>query len=462
MISKRLVELMSGQIGVQSEEGVGSTFWFTANLKYSDREVARPIHPGANMSNLRVLVADENAPNRRMVHAYLHSWELRPDQVRKYDDVLPKLRSALEEGAPYNLLLCDLEWAKEVCAGVRWEEFGNLKLAYLARPDQREQAEQAIHTFGSGYLMRPVRQSALFDLIVSLFVRKDASPEQAGATPARVIVHHEEIQPRETTFKGFVLLAEDNPANQRLALVQLRRLGYQAEAVGTGRQAIDRYLQQPGRYQMILMDCQMPEMDGFEATRMIRQAEEHTRRHVTIIAMTANAMQGDREACLQAGMDDYISKPVNIESLRQALEQVAGLPVGQREVQMMREKYFDAGRDPIDEKVLEGLRELQAEGEPDFLTELIDIYLEDAGRLVEEMNGALAGGHGGTASRAAHTLKSSSGNMGAHTLSQMCLDLELAAKEGDLGVAQAIYGELAKEFILVKDRLIQERHQTDE
>ena len=130
------------------------------------------------------------------------------------------------------------------------------------------------------------------------------------------------------------------------------------------------------------------------------------------------------------------------------------------EVEMAGEKYFNEGRELVDEKVLEGLRELQAEGEPDFLTELIDIYLEDAARLVEEMKSALAGGHGGTASRAAHTLKSSSGNMGAHTLSRMCLDLELAAKEGDLGVAQAVYGELAKEFVLVRERLMKER-QTD-
>ncbi len=459
MISKRLVELMNGQIGVQSEEGVGSTFWFTANLKFSDREVVRPIHPDANLSSLRVLVADDNASNRRMVHAYLHSWELRPDQVRSCEEAVQKLRTAVKEGAPYDLLLCDMDWALEACKEARLDELGNPKLAYLARFDQREQAEQIAREAGGNYLLRPVRQSALFDLIVSLFVRREHRPSQQLVEQPRVVVHHEEVARKEPVYKGMVLLAEDNPANQRLALVQLRRLGYQAEAVSNGRQAIDHYLKQPGRFRMILMDCQMPEMDGFEATRMIRQAEEHTHRHVTIIAMTANAMQGDREACLQAGMDDYISKPVDIESLRQALEHVAGLPVGREEEEMVQHKYyFEPGREPIDATVIEGLRELQAEGEPDFLTELIDIYLEDATRLVEEMGTALAGGHGGTASRAAHTLKSSSGNMGARTLSQMCLDLELASKEGDLGVAQAIYGELAKEFALVKERLSQERN----
>jgi len=372
--------------------------------------------------------------------------------------VIQKLRAAVREGAPYDLLLCDLDWALETCKDVRLDELGNPKLAYLARFDQRELAERTAREAGASFLLRPVRQSALFDLIVSMFVRRGPRPSPPSVEEPRVVVHHEEVARKEPVYKGMVLLAEDNAANQRLALVQLRRLGYQAEAVNNGRQAIDRYLQQPGRFRMILMDCQMPEVDGFEATRMIRQAEEHTHRHVTIIAMTANAMQGDREACLQAGMDDYISKPVDIESLRRALENVAGLPVGQQEVDMVQQRYnFDPERDPIDAKVIEGLRELQSEGEPDFLTELIDIYLEDAAHLVEEMGTALAGGHGGTASRAAHTLKSSSGNMGARTLSQMCLDLELASKEGDLGVAQAIYGELAKEFSLVKDRLQKER-----
>jgi HPt (histidine-containing phosphotransfer) domain-containing protein len=201
------------------------------------------------------------------------------------------------------------------------------------------------------------------------------------------------------------------------------------------------------------MDCQMPEMDGFEAAQKIREMERRLGGHVPIIAMTANAMQGDREACLAAGMDDYISKPVTIDNLRRILTQLE--PVEER-FEAAAEQAVDI-RDPLDRNVLSSLRELQPENEPDFLTELIDLFLEDSGVLMGELRIAVAEGDAGGVRQAAHTLKGSSGSLGAMKLSRMCVEAELMGRAGHLEGMRELLPQIEEEYELAREFLLRER-----
>jgi HPt (histidine-containing phosphotransfer) domain-containing protein len=207
------------------------------------------------------------------------------------------------------------------------------------------------------------------------------------------------------------------------------------------------------------MDCQMPVLDGFEATHQIRDAEKIMMRHIPIVAMTANAMQGDREACLEAGMDEYISKPVSLESLRQVLNRLeelakkkSGSNGGQHDVSQP-----SLAVSPLDAQILAGLRDLQEEGEPDFLTELIDIYLADSLKLVEEIKQGVVVSDASRIRNAAHTLKGSSGNLGASAFSKLCYEMEMYAKNGNLVEARKLLPKVIDDYQVVKIKLSEER-----
>lgn len=290
---------------------------------------------------------------------------------------------------------------------------------------------------------------------------------------------------------GMVLLAEDNASNQRLALMQLKRLGYKAVAVVSGKQALDTYQASPHRFDIILMDCQMPEMDGFEASRAIRDFEKQGGLHVPIIAMTANALQGDRETCLQAGMDDYISKPVTIHGLQKALveanqyrqpaaqpqksvrtdppgaqtqpPQESGImkPAVQSNLTPPSPLKPSAGSapseppdkvDPLNRETLENLRQLSDESDPGFLRDLIDLFLNDSGLLMEQIEVCTAAGNAPDVQHAAHTIKGSSGNLGALQLSKLCLEVEQLAKKGLFSVEAVV--RLRSEYESVKSELL--------
>ena len=384
-ISRRLVELMGGEIGVKSVEGVGSTFWFTSILKVNTVDEAASVRKSPDLANTRVLILDGNPAQRRLMSHFIRSWGgVEPDSAWDNTTALEKLQDGLENGKNgYKLIIYDLNslniTPQEIKQAVSTQSKKNQPcFIYLAGYDQKELAESLCVDCKAAFLIKPVRQSAIFDLLVSVCDETDSPFEQPHVLTVDQDIPENLAMPEavQPIGAGLVLLAEDNPANQRLALVQLKRLGYQTELASNGGQALSNYLASPGKYTMILMDCQMPVMDGFDATRRIREFEQKSGRHVPIVAMTANAMQGDREACLDAGMDDYVSKPVSLESLRAVLTRMKELIHNQKSeatsVEVVRTEY-----QPLDPNVLIGLRELQEEGEPDFLTELIDIYLED-------------------------------------------------------------------------------------
>jgi CheY-like chemotaxis protein/HPt (histidine-containing phosphotransfer) domain-containing protein len=256
---------------------------------------------------------------------------------------------------------------------------------------------------------------------------------------------------RPTLRSYRILLAEDNPVNQKVAMKQLQRLGATADAVANGLEVLEAIRQVP--YDIILMDCQMPEMDGYETARRIRQAEQAATAAgpgspFYIIALTADALHGDRERCLAAGMNDYLSKPVQVEDLELALD---------RAISRVQPKVISppgpAQPPALDKSVLESLRKLGRPGEPDPVAELVEIFLQDASERLHRISAALEQDDGRTAASAAHGLKGSAANLGARELSALCACLEQQAKAGRLKDASDSFGRLLDEYHRVEAAL---------
>lgn len=331
-ISKRLAEAMGGEMGVESEKDCGSTFWFTVWLSLAPASDKLPTVDLKPLSpDLRVLAVDDSLSSLEIICKYISSWGLLCDKIESPNEALAMLRRAVEVGNPYDLVIIDLVMPEMdgfalARAIEREPALAATPLILLTVFDERGQGEQALRVGFSAYLVKPLKQSSLFDTVVTVISNKQVktSIKQANDAPNKDVrkgnstnqMGVEQIQQGK-----LILLAEDNLANQKVAQVQLNKLGYQVHTVGTGKEVVEAIAKNESSYNLVLMDCQMPEMDGFNATRTIRRYEATTGRHIPIIAMTANAMEGDRETCIVAGMDDYISKPVNQEKLAKLLQQ---------------------------------------------------------------------------------------------------------------------------------------------
>jgi len=315
-ISKRLVEIMGGQIGVESADGRGSTFWFTVRL------TKRPVPPTAipvdvtELRRLRVLGVDDNATNRALLVAQFSAWAMHVDCVANGSRALECLRTAHRDGRQYDLAILDHQMpvmdGMTLARAIKSDSvLANLPLVLLTSVSYRGCAGEAEQAGFSAFLLKPIRQSQLYDCITAVMGRVTAS------TPTRLITRHT-LNEAQAQLRARVLVAEDNAVNQKVALRMLEKLGCRVDVVANGLEAVEASARI--QYQCIFMDCQMPEMDGYEATAVIRQREAQTGTHIPIIAMTANAMQTDREQCLAAGMDDYISKQVERKDLATTLQ----------------------------------------------------------------------------------------------------------------------------------------------
>jgi two-component system sensor histidine kinase/response regulator len=319
-ISKNLVALMGGDIGFDSKVGEGSTFWFTLTLGRGGSQLRPRVSSDAPLAGLHVLIVDDNETNREILRRQTSAWRMRSEAAVSGPDALRQLRAAAESSDPFQLVLLDMQMpdmdgmsvARAIKADPVLRTTQLVVLTSLAHhPEEGDHKRIGI----SAYLTKPVKQSRLFDVLASVMDRRDAvEAQRAAATPKRV-----PTKAPDTISPLKILMAEDNAVNQKVALRQLARLGYTADAVASGVEALAALNRV--NYDVILMDCQMPEMDGYEATRRIRKLEaEHPGRRHYIIALTANALDGDRAKCLAAGMDDYLSKPIRLENLAQALE----------------------------------------------------------------------------------------------------------------------------------------------
>ena len=470
-ISKRLVEIMGGEIGADSELGKGSTFWFTVRMT-AVTQVAETEGPHPDLRGLRVLIVEDNPTNREILQHQLANWGMNINTAANGVEALATLRSAAGSGKPYYLALIDmrmphmdgLQLARAVKADPALADLRMIMLTSISAPREAAAARAAGIAV---YLSKPVRQSELYRTIAATAGVTAGKPAQfagTGAAPA--------------SLHGRVLLVEDNPVNAELALVFLRLFGCNTTLAADGRAALTAFSR--GRFDLILMDCQMPDMDGFEATAEIR-AQEAGASHIPIIALTANAMEHDRERCLATGMDDYLSKPFNREQLRAKLQHwlpqngaandAHGAPSpllsqhpssepasGVEEASPQHDARPPAATVvPIvsppatvfDINALESIRALQ----PGLLPRIINLYFDSAPKLLADMRQALGQGDHVLLTRAAHTLKSSSANLGALQLTHLCKEMEMAARAQNLDQAPGRIADMEQEYVSVQNFL---------
>lgn len=419
-ISRRLVEMMGGEIGVESEVGRGSTFWFTVPLPEARGEggAERPAAEGGDrdLRGVRLLVVDDNATNRMILERQSASWGMICASAAGAAEALEKLREAHGRGEPFELAVLDMQMPQTDGLGLARAiksdpDLAATRLVLLTSLGQRPATE--LSALGiEACLTKPVRQSRLYNVLAAVIDGAEPREEraEAGRKPS-------------AGGRGRILIVEDNPVNQRVALRMLQRLGYAADVAEDGVEALEA-LSGGAPYAAVLMDCQMPRMDGYEATREIRKREEGSGRRIPIIAMTAHALAGEREKCLAAGMDDYIAKPVKPGELGALLARwVPGEEAGEEPA---------AQQEPLDGEVLEGLRQLGSADEPGILEELISIFVEDAEVRMAALKEAFEREDRTSLREVAHALKGSSANMGAVRMSETCRKLEELTASGAL------------------------------
>lgn len=458
-ISKSLVTLMNGEIGVDSEDSQGSTFWFTARFFRTAAPESEPEMAAQqiDLTGLRVLVLDDHPFQREIFRRYLESWKMEVDEAEDAASALIQLKAAMEEEKPFHMALIDrvLPDGDGMALGTQIKAdpmYGEPRLILVTAFDHRGMGEDALKQGFEAFILKPVKQALLKEALsnavtgydygsVENFFRNEL-PQQADDSKA--------------VNRGVVLLAEDNLVNQKLAAVQLEKLGFQAETVENGRQVLEALTAAPDRYCLVLMDCQMPEMDGFTATRLIRRMEQSTGEHISVVAMTANAMAGDREVCLAAGMDDYISKPVGMDQLRKVLDQCTKhTPIT---AETGGEVFQNARGDGVlDRKVLEEVRLLQREIDPNFLSGLIELYFKDSRKYLENIQTAVHEKDCNKLQRNAHSLKGSSVNLGARIFGVYCAEMEDCASQGDWSEATAWMDRLTGEYMRVCAALEEEK-----
>lgn len=323
-ICKRLVEMMGGTIGVMSRVGKGSCFWFTVNLHKQAEDAHRADTPAAVLAGLRVLIVEEKAINRRILELMTTGWGMQPTVVESGSEALEVLRRRRGQSR-FDLALLDVDLSPmdgiELARAIRARPEGaGIKLVLLTSLGRRGDAKAAKEAGLAAYLTKPIRERQLHDCLVAALQRPVALPLPATSESLPLITRH---IPAKTKAKGDlrILLAEDNVINQKVAVRLFQRLCYRIDVVANGREVIEAVSRVS--YDVVFMDCQMPNMDGYEATSLIREHEASGGfPRLLIIAMTANAMQGDRERCLAAGMDDYLSKPISVDALTSVLDRV--------------------------------------------------------------------------------------------------------------------------------------------
>jgi CheY-like chemotaxis protein len=426
---------MGGRMWVESEVGRGSTFHFTAKFELAEGEAAdvRPARPDA-VRDTHVLVVDDNATNRRILEETLLSWGMRPTCASGVREALRLARQAQGSGNPYRLVLTDANMpdvdgfalAEQIKQDV---DLGSTVIMMLTSGDHPGDVSRCEQLGIAAYLLKPVKQSELFDAIMlalGVFAAEDEASEVPGARrPSR-------LRPLR------VLLAEDSLVNQKLAVSLLKKWGHTVVVTSNGREAMVAAKSED--FDVILMDVQMPDMDGLEATAAIRAGERHTGAHVPIIAMTAHAMKGDRQRCLESGMDDYVAKPIRARHLFETIEAVLAAS-GRSDTPSDR-----ASPRPDVVDWTDALSTVK--GDDHLLRELAEVFLDEAPKLVSAMREAIEGDDAGSLRRAAHTFKGSVHYFGARRARELALALEKMAQDGNLQKAEetfvALKGEMAR------------------
>jgi PAS domain S-box-containing protein len=420
-ISAQLVELMGGRISVESQLGRGSTFLFSVLFEVQQPGRETPPARWRTLTDLPVLIVDDNATNRRILEEVFTSWRMRPLAVESGVTALATLEKSLRASQPFAVALVDgympdmdgFAVAERISLDHR---YADMKLVMLTSASQPEDVARCRKLGISAYLTKPIKQSELFDVIITAIGQTEGEGPRAPKRSKR---------PRRTQRSLHVLIAEDNQVNQLVAKRIFEKLGHQVTVVGNGREALSAV--QAGNFDLVAMDVQMPEMDGLDATAAIRAWEKATGTHTPILAMTAHAMKGDRERCLAAGMDGYTSKPIRIGDLEPAIAQLVNpskpaegpLPEATREDGVIDRVALLAGVD----------------GNRRLLRELVRLFLADCPQRLAEIKEAVRRGDSEALRIEAHTLKGSVGNFAAKHAFAAAQRLEIMGRDGDLAEA---------------------------
>ncbi|HXG12803.1 MAG TPA: PAS domain S-box protein [Gemmataceae bacterium] len=439
-ISSRLVEMMGGRLQVESAVGRGSTFHFSACFERAKEPAAPPVLPEpGRLRGVPVLVVDDNATNRRILEELLIAWQMKPYAAASGPAALAEMRRRAEAGEPFALVLLDSAMPEmdgfAVAAQVRRQPLlASTPLIMLTSAGQVGDVARCRELGISLYLTKPVKQTDLYRAIAATLGEAGVgAPTAEGPDRARP----------DTGRPLRILLAEDNPVNQTLAVNLLRKRGHEVVVAGTGGEALAAL--ERGRFDVVLMDVQMPEMDGFQATAAIREREKQTGGHVPIVAMTAYAMKGDRERCLEAGMDAYLAKPIRASELYQVIEELVQPAAGPSNVQtngLASETALDW------ESALEYVG-----GDHKLLGDLVRLFLAECPRWLAELKRAVAAGDTAEVQRRAHSLKGALSHFGAQAAAQTAARLEEMGRSGDLVGADDAWAALEREVRRVEPAL---------
>ncbi|MDH4252618.1 MAG: response regulator, partial [Nitrospira sp.] len=435
-------------IGVESTLGQGSTFWVVLPLPLQ-AEATVAIPTNSSLADLRVCIAISHPVTCRLVTRYLSHWGIIPRMAATESEFLELVMTELATDEHRVVALVDETFAdttdtqllEALASDTALQEVRIVRLVSFIRRADVAQLPDSAHMH---LVTKPVRYESFRDAILTLFDMKPVAPQQ--------------IHPAQATqsLSGHVLLAEDNPVNQEIALVMLETLGCSVTVAQNGREAVDQA--QTTTYDLILMDCQMPELDGFEATRLIREWEQSNSRSSTpIVALTAHATPGDREQCLAAGMNEYISKPFSMDDLRAVLtswlqpaptQSTVEQPAPQPTVTLVPvtpEPESEACL-IVDVKAWKSITSLQKPGKEDILAKILTLYLAHSQQLVDTLHQGMNAGDATAVNQSAHSLKSRSAVLGALSLATLCQQFETLSRQGQLKEAEPLQDQLDAAF----------------
>ncbi|MEE8321973.1 MAG: response regulator, partial [Gammaproteobacteria bacterium] len=462
-ISKQLVKLMGGEIGLESTLGKGSKFWFTLHLPRAVGKEIKPV-PHIDLSSLRALVVDDNPVNREVLSAYLNSWKMRVGSASSGPVALEMLNAAVAAEDPFHIALLDHQMpemdGEQLGEAIHNEKaLQDTQLVILTSLSLRGDGKRFSEAGFAAYMVKPINPSILMDILATLWDNL-----QRQETDMPLITHHsieearavdvqvDDARMNDTILR--VLLVEDNIVNQKVAKKQLEKSGCRVDVAANGKEGVEMQRQFP--YDIVFMDCQMPVMDGFEATETMRESEKGSDKHQVIIAMTANAMAGDREKCLQAGMDDYLTKPVKPQELSDSLEKwITGQDISRQEQDADQDS--EPGEDIFDGTSL--LDRLM--GDEELANGILDEFLKDLPNRFTALREAFDNDDAEAVQSQAHTLKGSSANVGAVALQQIAYQIEVASENGNLDKARTLIPKMDKQFEILEKtgsaRLLKQR-----
>ncbi len=443
-ISQRLVRLMGGELAVTSEVGHGSEFSFTLTLPVETAALERTVGLAA-LGGRRMLIVDDNETNRRILREMLAAEGVKVDEASMASDGLAALRRAAQKRAPYDLAILDVQMPDmdgfQLATAVRQDKaLTRTKLLMLTSAGQRGDGERCRELGIRGYLTKPLSRADLVEALGTVL----AGPAEDAGTPD-VVTRHTIAESRASLR---VLLAEDNPVNQQVAVAMLVKRGHEVHVVGNGREAVDAVAERP--YDVVLMDIQMPEMDGFEATKAIRATPRGAT--LPIVAMTAHALSGERERCLSHGMTDYLAKPFKAHELFTLVEQ---LPAGGGPTAEPTAPASTPSAPPVD---LEGFRTMLREaGAEEALYSILDTFLRHAPERLATLASAAASGSGVEIAKAAHVFRGAAATIGARQLAELLERVETTGRAGELEEARDYFEQVSPIAHSVIDYLRQQR-----